>query len=375
MLSIKKMFRQKKQWVWFFGFLICFIALIIGLYIRMTFVRVATLDTASENKLTPVRAQKAIRTQEVWKASSFLARVEDAQTIDVIADVGGWVVEKKVALGQSVQKGESLIVLEDSRKLLKLKEAQARLKSARANLNEIERKHKQSLTLVEKGIVARDILDSLSNQIASESAKIDSLKASYNLMRWDVDSLNIASPISGRIVKVLPDVGQEVRAGELVIKMASAKEKRVAAGVEPRQARIIKPGMKVRLRTRANEENQGEIIGVSPNMDSFSGTYSVEARIINDNHSWLAGEVVSMEIPVDLLTDVVIVPRTTVLSDSEDSFIFVYQDGKAIKIPISVEWINEEEGCIPARLIPEGAMIITEGHVGLAGGQPVRLMR
>jgi membrane fusion protein (multidrug efflux system) len=373
MIDLKK----RKQWIWFFGLSAAFIVLLLGLYVRMISVRSAAFETVSEERISPVRVQETLSTQ-VWRTTSFLARVEGGQTIDIIADVGGWVVEKRVVLGEEVKKGDALIVLEDPRRVLKLKESQARLKSANANLSELKRKYAQSLTLVEKGIVARDTLDSLSNQVASESANVDSLEASFGLMKWDVDNLTVGSPISGRIVEVLPDVGQEVTAGQLLLKMVSTEEKRVVAGVEPRWARIIRPGMTVKLSTTLNEkleETEGRIIGVSPNIDSLSGTYRVEAQLINDEYNWLPGEIVNMEIPVELLTDVVVVPRTAVLSDSENLFIFVYQDGKAAKVPVSVEWINDREGTISAGLIPEGSSIIVEGHAGLAGGQLVRLTK
>ncbi|MEM7008944.1 MAG: efflux RND transporter periplasmic adaptor subunit, partial [Thermodesulfobacteriota bacterium] len=331
----------------------------------------------TEQRVSPVRVQETIST-EVWKSTSFLARIEGGQTIDIEAVVGGWVVEKKVALGQEVEKGQELIILEDPRRVLRLKESEARLKSAKANLNELRRKYDQSLTLVEKGIIARDTLDSLANQVAAESANVDSLEASYGLMKWDVENMSLRAPIAGEIIHVIPDIGQELTAGELVVEMVSTEEKRAVAGVEPRWARVIEPGMKVKLSTTINnrlEHSEGSIIGVSPNIDSESGTYRVEAKIEDNEFNWLPGEIVNMEIPVELLKDVVVVPRTAVLSDSNKLFVFVYQDGKALKVPVSVDWINDREGTISKDLIPADSKIIIEGHVGLAGGQLVKLMQ
>jgi len=369
--------KTRKQWIWFFGLLAAFIVLLLGLYVRMISVRSSAYEAESEERISPVRVQETLST-EVWRTTSFLARVEGGQTIDIIANVGGWVTEKKVVLGQEVEKGQALIVLEDPRRVLRLKESEARLKSAHANLNELKRKYDQSLTLVEKGIVARDTLDSLANQVASESANVDSLDASYGLMKWDVDNLTVTSPISGKIIEVIPDVGQEITEGQLAVKMVSTDEKRVLAGVGPRWARIIKPGMNVTLSTTINnrlEQTEGKILGVSPNIDSLSGTYRVEAQLINNKYNWLPGEIVNMEIPIELLSDVVVVPRTAVLSDSSELFIFVYKDGKALKIPVDVEWINDREGTISADLIPSDSRIIVEGHSGLAGGQIVKLMQ
>ena len=369
--------KTKKQWIWFFGLLAAFIVLLLGLYVRMISVRSSAYEATTEERVSPVRVQETIST-EVWRTTSFLARVEGGQTIEIIGDVGGWVVEKKVVLGQEGEKGEELIVLEDPRRVLRLKESEARLKSAKANLSELRRKYNQSLTLLEKGIIARDSVDSLSNQLASESANVDSLEASYGLMKWDVDNMTVRAPISGKIVEVIPDIGQEIKAGQLAVKMVSTEDKRVVAGVEPRWARTLEPGMTVRLSTTLNnrlEETQGKIIGVSPDIEAISGTYRVEASLINNDYNWLSGEIVNMEIPVELLTDVVVVPRTAVLSDSNELFIFVYQDGKALKVPVTVDWINDREGTISKDLIPSDSQIIVEGHVGLAGGQLVKLIQ
>lgn len=377
MLFDAKRSRNKTRWLWFFGFLAAFLILLIGLYLRMVSVRTAAFEADTEKKLSPVRVQESSSTQ-VWRTTSFLARIEGGQSINIMASTGGWVLKHEAVLGQSVEKDEPLVVLTDERKVLKLKEAEARLESARANLNELKRKYDQTLTLVEKGIVARDTLKSLSNQVSSEDSNVSALEAAYDLMKWDVEHLVIRAPISGKVVEIIPDVGQEVTSGELVAKMVSTSDERVVAGVEPRWARVIKPGMTVNFSTTINgrlERTEGEIIGVSPDMDSVSGTYKVEARLINNEYNWWPGEIVNMEVPVELLTDVILVPRTAVLSDNREFFIFVYKDGKALKVPVSVTWVNENEGSIPSNMIPEGGKVIVEGHVGLAGGQLVRLMQ
>jgi membrane fusion protein (multidrug efflux system) len=375
-MSIQSKFSANKtKWLWFFGFLVVFLVLLIGLYLRMMSVRTAAFEAGMEKQPSPVRVQEPDAT-EVWRTNSFLARIEGGQSIDIMASTGGWVQEQAAVIGEAIEKDEPLIILQDERKVLKLKEAQAMLESARANLNELKRKYEQNQTLVEKGIVARDTLQSLSNQVSSERSRVEALEASFNLMKWDVEHLIIRAPISGKVSDVVPDVGQEVKVGELVAKMVSTSDEHVVAGVEPRWARIIKPGMKVNFSTTLNgtlERTEGEIIGVSPDMDSASGTYKVEARLINNEHNWWPGEIVNMEVPVELLTDVVLVPRTAVLSDNREFFIFVYKDGKALKVPVSVTWVKENEGSIPSSMIPEGSLIIIEGHVGLAGGQLVRL--
>ncbi len=81
-----------------------------------------------------------------------------------------------------------------------------------------------------------------------------------------------------------------------------------------------------------------------------------------------------MEVPVELLEDVIKVPRTAILSDSNSVFVFTYTDGMARKVPIEVTWLNDEQGAISSDALPQDSKIIVEGNAGLADKQPVRVI-
>ncbi|MDA2918984.1 HlyD family secretion protein [Desulfobacterota bacterium AH_259_B03_O07] len=111
------------------------------------------------------------------------------------------------------------------------------------------------------------------------------LEASFDLMQWDVDHLKVRSPIAGQVVDILPDIGQEVSEGDLLARIVNISKERVVAGVQPRLARLMNPGMKINLSKTSNgglQMSEGEIIGVSRDVDSSSGTYEVEAKILNN---------------------------------------------------------------------------------------------
>ena len=146
-----------------------------------------------------------------------LARVQGGQTIQLRTDVGGWVEEKRVEIGSSVDIDDTLLVLKDERKKFALLEAKSRLNSARADLKELKRLYNKNISLVQRGIVAKDTLESLDNQIAAKAAEVNALDASYQRSNWDFEHLIIKSPIKGKIIAVIPDIGQEVMAHEIVI--------------------------------------------------------------------------------------------------------------------------------------------------------------
>jgi len=72
--------------------------------------------------------------------------------------------------------------------------------------------------------------------------------------------------------------------------------------------------------------------------------------------------------------DVVKVPRSAVLSDQDELFLFAYVDDMAKKVPVNVTWLDDKTGAVPAQELPSGVKVIVEGHAGLVDGERVRVV-
>jgi len=366
---------RKRQWFLFWLAIAGFAVIVLLLWFRLMSVRSRAFEAAAGRVAPPVRVME-IEPAEVWKKVTFLGRVKGGQTIDVRADVGGWVVERRVERGEKVKKGAPLLVLEDERRDLDMKEALARLNSVKAGLKELERKLAQSGKLFEKGIVPLDTLNSYKNEVNAKRADVDALKAAYDRMKWDFEKLVVRASISGQVVEILPDIGQEVLRDEVVARMVNTANQRVVAGIDIKWARKISSGQPVDIVANMDGKERvikGIVTGVSRNVDAASGTYVLEARIPDyENYLW-PGEVVKLLVPVERLVDVVKVPRSAVLSDQDELFLFAYVDDMAKKVPVNVTWLDDKTGAVPAQELPSGVKVIVEGHAGLVDGERVRV--
>ncbi|MEE9252698.1 MAG: efflux RND transporter periplasmic adaptor subunit, partial [Thermodesulfobacteriota bacterium] len=327
-------------------------------------------------KATLVRIIPVV-SEGVWRTVSFLGRVEGGQTVQVRADVGGWVVERKLQRGEKVQEGQAIIILKDERKGLLLQESEARLTSAKARLEEFRRKLAQSKKLYGRGIVPQDTVDSLSNDVRSLEADVAALAATYNRRKWDVRRLVVPSPISGHVVEIIPDIGQEVLMGETVARIVNTSKLRVVAGVDVKWARQITPGQELDIVVPSGgrgETIKGRVTGVSPNVDVTSGTYVLEVEVTDGDYELWPGEVVTLRVPVERLEGVVRVPRRAVLSDEKELFLFTYLDDKAMRVPVDVTWLDAKVGAVRVEQLPKGAKVIVDGHAGLVDGEVVRVV-
>ncbi len=365
----------KKQWTAFLLIVGAFLLLLSGLYLRLTSVR---SDAA---KVAPVQVPRPVKVISPSASDGLLyrkliGRVEGGKTVNVHASTGGWVSKIYSKRGDGVKKGEIILELSDERRTAEFQELEFRLKASKAKLEETKRQYAQNRTLFEKGIISRDRLDLSKSQLEIETANTRVVEALYKRAEFDFDGLKLRSPIEGSVIRVVPDVGQEVFKNDLVAKVVDLNDKRLIAATEARVAKFIKAGTVVDLKAGSpgiTERGKGKVVGVSRISDG-NGPYEVEIKIIPDGTDWWPGEIIEVKVPEKSISNVVSVPRTAVLSSADEFFIFVVQRGKSLRVPVEVTWVDDKTGFVPAGMLPPDCLIIVEGGAGLISGQKVRVI-
>lgn len=371
--------RKMKNWLTLALIFLGFLLVLFFLYARFLQERESSAQQHSEDNvyrpikvITPVASLGSVYTEVI-------GRVRGKQTVLVRTTVSGWVKRIDSGRGQEIEKDGIILELYDYRVETRLDEAKYNLESAKGELAEAQRVYRRNAALFEKGIVSEDETEASRNLLETASAGVKALEASYKRARWNYENLKIRSPIQGQIVEIVPDIGQETRNGDVVAKVVNLSGRKVIAGVDVSVARSVKRGdvLEVSLSGDGTVETvAGEVDGVSPGSDDFSGTYDVEIAISDPSVKWWPGEIVSVKIPVQTLDNVVRIPKTAVLSDSKEnfSFVLVERNGEVLKAKVAPTWIDDNSAYISFDSLPPASRIITEGNFGLLPGQPVRVV-
>lgn len=378
---MRSWFREKKKKNWLVLFLIFFgfLLVLILLYAKFLHERESNAPQPSEeNVYRPVKAMTPVASPGLIY-TEVIGRVRGKQTVLVRATVSGWVKQIDSGRGQEIKKDGIILELYDYRVETRLDEAKYNLESARGKLAEADRIYQRNTVLFEKGIVSGDETEASRNLLETALAGVKALEASYNRAKWNYENLKIRSPIQGQVVEIVPDIGQETRTGDVVARVVNLSGRKVIAGVDVSVARSVKRGdvLEVSLASDGMAETvKGEVDGVSPGSDGFSGTYDIEIAISDPSVKWWPGEIVSVKIPVQKLENVVKIPKTAVLSDSKEAFAFVLveKNGEVSKIRVTPTWIDDNSAYISFDSLPPDSRIITEGNFGLFLGQMVRVV-
>ena len=111
--------------------------------------------------------------------------------------------------GDSVNKEQILAVFDNRPKL------EANLKSAQANLNILlseisikKREINRYQTLVDKGAVARIVLDKMKDDLSISETRILKLKSAIDAIEVDLDQTELKSPIDGIVLQILVREGE-----------------------------------------------------------------------------------------------------------------------------------------------------------------------
>ncbi len=371
--------RKTKNWLTLVLIFLGFLLLLLLLYAKFLYERESSAqDHSGDNAYRPIKVMTPIASSgSVY--TEVLGRVRGKQTVLVRTTVSGWVKRIDSGRGQEIEKDGIILELHDYRVETRLDEAKYNLESAKGKLAEAERVYRRNSALFEKGIVSEDETEASLNLLETASAGVKALEASYKRAKWNYENLKIRSPIQGQVVEIVPDVGQETRNGDVVAKVVNLSGRKVIAGVDVSVARSVNRGdvLEVSLtRDGTVETVAGEVDGVSPGSDDFSGTYDVEIAISDPSVKWWPGEMVSVKIPVQMLDNVVRIPKTAVLSDNKEnsSFVLVEKNGEVLKAKVAPTWIDDNSAYISFDSLPPDSRIITEGNFGLLPGQPVRVV-
>lgn len=171
----------------------------------------------------PVRAVKTLVISEASKANSrqISGVVKTANESELSFRVGGRVASVNVKTGGSVTKGQVLATLEKREYQLALKEAQANLASARADLEEKREAFRRQQNLKKKDFVSQAAVDkaqaAFQNTINSASIAQTRLKTAQN----ELEDTTLRAPFSGKIAKRLIDPFIEMSAGKTAFQLQS----------------------------------------------------------------------------------------------------------------------------------------------------------
>ncbi|HOD87027.1 MAG: HlyD family secretion protein [Parcubacteria group bacterium ADurb.Bin115] len=217
----------------------------------------------------------------------------------------------------------------------------------------------------------------LDSQILAAKAQMDAAQLQYNNALVALQSLydihSIVSPIVGRVTQKLANNGDTVSAGQVVAVVSQVDNLKVRFFVEPEYVLDMKLGTPVEVLSADGQSYAGLISSVAAQADNATKRFQVEVKL-DDQAKPLLGTVVSVKLSLEKSVasgdGEAIVPLSSLEIGQNGNFIFLFEDGKARKVPVELQKVLGERAQIKVEA-PADAILIIEGNKLLRDGDVV----
>jgi RND family efflux transporter MFP subunit len=323
----------------------------------------ASLAWAQNAELVSVVSKPMSRTIELP------AEIQPYLSVSLHAKVQGYVDRVPVDRGSVVKEGELLIRLTAPEMDAQIAEGESKVQAAEAERLQSEAQLAAVQSTLERtqeaaktpGAVAGNDLVQLEKQVDAAKALVSArqrasgaAQSAANALKAMVAYLNIRAPFDGvvtdRLVHPGALVGPPTDPSLLVIQQVS--HLRVVVPVPEEEVGRIVRGASVDFKVPAFPQRTytGKIARIAESLDQKTRTMAVELDVINRDGTLAPGMYPSVEWPVRSQGAELWVPRTSVVTTSERTFVIRNRGGRA-------EWVDVTKG------VSEGDLVEVAGNL------------
>jgi HlyD family secretion protein len=170
--------------------------------------------------------------------------------------------------------------------------------------------------------------ESVQAQIDSQKVQIEKLRATYKLKKSEVDDLTIRAGIRGRMQEMTLQVGQRVKPGDVLAKVAQPKKLIARLQIPETQAKDIVLGLPAQIDTR-NGVVRGHVIRIDASI--VNGTRTIDCKLDGALPKGAVPDLsVDGTIEIERLADVLSVGRPVFAQPNSPGTLFrIDPDGKS----------------------------------------------
>ena len=280
----------------------------------------------------------------------------------VVSQITGVVLKINAEEADFVEAGQVLAVVETDRYALEVERTNASLKRLQTD-------YQRKQELFAKQLVSTEDFERV-------SAEYEAQKAASELAKLDLEYTSIRAPISGFISERMVRAGNLVKLHQPVYNITSYDPLLAVVHVPERELRVLSKGLRVSMSVDAwpGESFSGEVIRISPVIDTNTGTFRVTAQINDHGQMLKPGLFGRIEIQYDMHENVPVVPRSAIITEDELSHVFVINaEGFANRRTIELGF--EADGLVEVtRGLEKGETVVTAGKGSLSDESRVEVV-
>jgi len=341
----------------------------------------------------------SVHKKDIESGETLLGRLIPIRRAQLRFELSGLVKGRLVEPGSRVDNNSILLKLDDGDHRNLASDASAQLKVERAAVNRdkrllelasqnrllqekevkrLQRLVKKSLTSVSRLDGARQQLSKLKLEEAQLQYSVDSAAARLDIRLSDVEKAqrnvkrcDLLSPWAGVVNQVNVQEGDYVTPTQVVLEIIDDSTLEFLLNVRGEIAHQLKKNAAVDVKVNGDSVS-GYIVAIQTDPDPTTFTHEIRVRL-PDNTGY-PGQLVEARLTLPAMKQVMFVPVTALVYESDNYFVMTYNDGKLSKkeIKVAARVGNEQ---VVASGLSVGDSIVMRDVASLSSGQMVEVLQ
>jgi len=301
------------------------------------------------------------RQQPLVETVPLVGSIAANETIEVKSETDGIVSEITFSEGQRVEKGQLLVVLDETKFATAVNEAEANFKLSQAT-------YERSQQLFRDKLMSQQDFD---QAVATFSMNHANLELRQRLLK----DARVYAAFAGTVGARQISPGQVISRNSTLTWLVDLDTVKVEVKVPEKYLGQVQIGQPLEFNVAAypGEKFTGEVYFISPQIDESTRTALVKARIPNPGAKLKGGMFASLDLRLQLRDTAVVIPEPAIVNNGDATMVFVVNNQtnaeiKMVKIGMRLAGKAEVLSGLAA-----GEKVIVEGVQKLRPGAPVRL--
>ncbi|HEX6959401.1 MAG TPA: MdtA/MuxA family multidrug efflux RND transporter periplasmic adaptor subunit [Ferrovibrio sp.] len=327
-------------------------------------------------------ATAVVQSGDIPHSLQALGTVTPLATVTVKTQIAGRITRLGFQEGQYVNAGDFLAEIDPRPYQIALDQAEGQLLRDQALLKNAETDLARYRRLFAQDSIAKQTLDTQENLVLQYRGTVRYDQAVVDSAKLNLAYCHITAPISGRIGLRQVDIGNYVTAGDAtgiavitqmkpITVVFSIPENALATVVKRFNAADNDMTVLAYDSTRSKLLARGKLTTIDNQIDTSTGTVKLRAEFANDDESFFPNQFVNVELIVEVLRSVPIVPTAAVQRGVPGTYVYVVNADDTVSVrPVKLGIVDGDRTSIESGLEP-GTRVVTDGTDRLRDGAKV----
>ena len=279
--------------------------------------------------------------QNITLTKNYPGYQKKKKTADLVGRVSGTLQTIAYAPGSRVRQGQVLFQIEPTVYQDNVRQAEAALNTARANLEYAQSNYARMQEAAKTDAVSQiQVLQSKSD-VATSLAAVSNAEAALNTARTNLSYCTVRAPFNGTISRNLADAGSYINGSVQPVTLATVyKDDHLYSyfNVADNQwlAMLLQQGDSIPKQVNVSLGKDGilnypaQLDYLSPNVDLNTGTLNIRARLDNPKGILKSGLYVSITLPYGKQKNAILIPDASIGTDQLGKYVYVVNDSDIV---------------------------------------------